>query len=488
MFGNLVIDPQAFHPNLNQSPYSLCVPLSIALTLLVRIENYAPSSLTKKMIKTALSLFCFNPVLNPTEGIRLSNFHKLEKLNTPFSINQINQYPSLAQFHGLALNVFFAKIQQSPLASPKRTPIQKSKTPSLFLFPKYLSVNHGNADYLQVDMLISDPSFYFETDDQPQLTTKRFHLQQHVLVISNLPLLVARRNATTRTHSKRFTELCRRCLNLYQSSLELREHKNQCHAYPSGRAMQPRRCRNQVLYRPYVYNKYTRKVEKNYLKFKPGHLYRTLKPLFATFIDFENLRTDIVPDQSTKADYPMNAHSESTPFAFSIVHTSNYNEIATPQYLKAPRTFFYNPETQSEDTFHLKLLTVLREDLLLLERFLGETLEKDIGPPSYKNIPTEIRNEFLSSTNCPICGRRYNSFCLSHGKKKKVKRTRHHCHYLSFLNNVQSICNFCNLQVQSEIAKRTCITISAHFGAKFDALIMALGLFFLFPYSGQKTQ
>ena len=496
LFSNLILDPENFYPHQSNNTleaYSLCVPLTIALSLLIKLEGHTASSLTKEKIKNALNTFSFQSVLNPDNGISLSSFSQIETLNTPFTQYHTDQYARLSQFQGLSLNLFYGKIHQSPQNRPKNTlnSTKSTNTLQMFLFPKYLSRHHDNPNFFQIDMLLSDPNFYLpEKKHQSQPKPKRFHLNKHVLAIVNLPLLVARRrNAATRNHARRYTEVCRKCLTLYKSSLELSEHKTQCQAYSSARAMQPRRCRNQIIYKPYIYNKYTKKVEVNYLKFKTGHLYRTLKPLFTTYIDFENLRTDIVPEEATKSEHPSNARSESTPFAFSLVHSSNYIEIPTPPYLKTPRTYFYNPEHESEDVFYIKLLTVLRDDLLLLETFLNDTLEMDNGPPTYKNMPFEQREKFFDSTNCFICGRKYDSFCIHQGKMKKVKKTRHHCHYLSFLNNVQDVCSVCNLHLQSEIAKKTFLTIFAHFASKFDGLIMALGwIYFTFIFRAEKKK
>ena len=205
----------------------------------------------------------------------------------------------------------------------------------------------------------------------------------------------------------------------------------------------------------------------NYSQFQTRNLFKAIKPLFSSFLDFESISSPL--NASGRNELPSNANAESVPFAFALSHTSNYTEIPLPRTLREPRVFYYNPDSQPASVFYLRLFSTLIEDLKLLAKFLSDVLSGDIGPPPISQISPSDKLGLLS-THCVICGLKYGSFRCTNGQRQRVTRCRHHHHFLSQTKKVDFICSFCNINLACMLSSRIPWNIYSHYGSGYDGL------------------
>ena len=242
------------------------------------------------------------------DGISLANFARLENLNTaPWSPDFLRICPEISAYRGVALNLFRGKIYKPPHESIE-----------IYLFPKWLSVHSNDCRYYQIDLITNNRDFWPENEPEPT--------RNHVLCITRLPRLCQRRGNPILRHRKR-DFVCRQCLKLFEYLNEQERHSQSCQGFPRGRFFQPRRSLNQRIYKTFKFNHFTKQMERNSIKFNTGELFKTLRPLSTSVIDFESLSTPLVSDDPRLKDLQPCASIEQTPLSYSLLHASNYENF-----------------------------------------------------------------------------------------------------------------------------------------------------------------
>ena len=401
---NLVLDPEHFAI---KGLKGCCVPISIVLSVLTRLEGVQASRVTKEQITRGLNCLRFQQFLRqypPPAGICLSSFRALELANTPLPFPLVDLFPSLDNFKGLSLNVYRALVLKEP--------DKGDDEPIIYFFPTLLGKNHANNSFFQVDLLIDS------TDLRPHSLNSGPDTKSplHVLTMLDLAALLTRSTPTKRTNARRYQILCRQCCKVFTNDEDLSIHRKVCTTFPSGGPCQRRRAKNKTVTRLFKLNPFTGQKERNGLFFKRSHLFRTLLPLSLSTFDIETLSTpstDIHPR-------PGGAEQVQTVFAYSLAHVSLYPEHPLPDSLRLPRGLIFDPETQSESSFVISLLKTLREDLRLHSIYLHQSLLKDPGTPSLDTMTPTERAAFYLQTTCGFCGRPFSS---------KVKKNKDHVHF-----------------------------------------------------------
>ena len=401
---NLVKDPEHFAI---KALNGCCVPISIVLSVLTRLEGVQPCRVTKGQITQGLNSLHFQQFLKlqpPPAGICLSSFRALELANTPLPLPLVELFPSLGGFKGLSLNVYRALVRKDP---------DKDDEPIIYFFPTLLGKNHANSSFFQVDLLIDS------TDLRPESLnlgpdTKKSPL--HVLTVLDLAALLARSCPAKRSNAARYHILCRQCCKVFTNDEDLSIHRRICTTFPSGGPCQRRRAKNKTVTRLFTLNPFTGRKEKNGLFFKRSHLFRTLLPISLSTFDIETLSTPT----SHIHPRPGGAEQLQTVFAYSLAHVSLYPEHPLPDSLRLPRGLIFDPETQSETSFVISLLKTLREDLRLHSIYLQQSLLKDPGTPNLATMTPVERAAFYLQTTCGFCGRAFSS---------KVKKNKDHVHF-----------------------------------------------------------
>lgn len=359
-------------------------------------------------------------------GIPLSNFRALEKANSPLPEQLTELYPQLNSFKGFALNLYRAQITRT------------SNPPKIVLFPSLLSSHSEDADFLQIDLLQDQRSLrpIDYKRDEP------IH-PQHALLITSLSKFIANRTPTA-AHSNRYTHVCRNCCSVYISPKDLSEHKLICRRLPTGGKCEKRQSENKKVHQMYVYDNTTKALKRNGISFSRGDLYKTLCPLYISFLDLECLSEDMIPDATRPETIfrPKDAISHLTAFGWSYVHAPAYKSNPLPPPLRAPRGRFYDPTKQSESDFWLSLLISMRDDLIQLNEFLDDVLSSDLGPMPYSEMSSTEKEAFNAKIACEICGRRFGSTYLNQqGRPCHVVKNRDHNHYLRSRHTVAALCS-----------------------------------------------
>ena len=276
IFGNLVHDPADF--DFGDPGMMLCIPQSIVLGLLVGVKGVNVAALTRHHLHTAVESLVFKPVLRSDDGISLNSLSKIEELNRPFPPSLLAIIPELSRYEGLAISVFRGK-----LVRDKSTGVSQ-----LSLSPKLLSRRHCDSNFKSIDLLVDSPTFRDANNnndnnhDDSRNTNKT--RSQHILTITSLVRLCALRNRITKAKAPSYQFVCRRCLSCFRLEEELNRHTSLCNAFAVGRCFQPKRASNIKVFHPFRKNRYTGRMERNYIQFPKGHTYRSLKPLHSSFL------------------------------------------------------------------------------------------------------------------------------------------------------------------------------------------------------------
>ena len=200
----------------------------------------------------------------------MTKFNTIESLNkAPFSKEMLRLFPTLSQFEGLCINLYRGKLYNP----------ENCLKAELHLFPKLLSRNHDSGNHLPIDLLIDN----FQFRDTHTKPTSNFK-SKHILSITSLPKLCKSCNPLTKYIKNELAYLCRMCLKLFRFQEEFTRHSGICCSFPRGRPFQPRQARNIKTYRPYRWNRFTKTMEPNYLEFKLGDLFKSVKPPASSFI------------------------------------------------------------------------------------------------------------------------------------------------------------------------------------------------------------
>ena len=198
LFHKHVYDPQLLA---DSESSNLCVPLSIVITLFKRFSTLTLKEISPQQLVDALSALRYEKFLapGPEGGIDENDFRDLERLNSPFTEQLLKQFPQLANYNHLALNLF--RIEMS-------TDDKGIANSCGYIFPCLLSIHNNNAQSFQIDML---------RDCKAIRPTSYDTKTGHVLVIPNMPRFIAVRNLATRLFAHKMTHLCRHCLRVFSN-------------------------------------------------------------------------------------------------------------------------------------------------------------------------------------------------------------------------------------------------------------------------------
>ena len=382
IFSNLVLDPSDFE----NTQSNLCVPLSIALSLITNFQKTTPTEITRAQITNTLNAIHFRHLLDPIVGIPMHQFKDLEKGNTPPSPAMLNLFEGLDKFSGIGINLFTVRL------------FNDGTTTKVFLLPSILSTKHNDPTVYQMD-LIKDSSCIRSPGHK--IT------QNHVLIATNLPLLLARRNTKTRKNAHKYTHSCRACCRAFLNEVSFVSHSKTCEGFSTKGKCKPRRAKNIKIHQPFRINKFNLREERNGLTFRRGHAYKTIMPLHSTFIDTE-ATTRAIP--ANVQNQPPNAIAHQNILGYCLVHTSNYPEHKLPSSLLHPRSVLFDSIRQTDHSLYIHLLTTIRNDMSLLSDHLKSALESDPGRQSLSSMSVEDLTNYLSTTACNMCGRKFGTY------------------------------------------------------------------------------
>ena len=399
-----LMDPDIYKEKF--SPYKgVCIPISICLTILIKIGKKTPCLITKKNVSELLQCLNFHHLIeykkNEIPSIPLKNFNKLEKANSPIPPKLIKFYSKLSEFKGIALNLF--RIQVGDNKNEK----------DIHIFPKLLSKFYDLEEYLQIDLAEDGPHLWENSETYPYQNPKPPNFSpSHILAIPNFLRFIYTNNLQYQAHGARDCHfVCRVCLALHKSYCSFLSHKSVCNPFPSGAKVSKRKIRNRIISHHLAQNPFTGKTEVSGLRFKRGDLHKLLLPLTLSACDVESFLHTPKPNQST----PSGTEKIHSVFAYALAHTSLHDHLHLPLSLSKPRGMCYNPETQSEDDFMLSFLLTLRDDAKLLSKFLQESFERDPGIPKKSNFSPEESFHWNLHRRCIFCGNLFYS--------QKFKRT-----------------------------------------------------------------
>ena len=265
LFYNYVVDPRDLFHHDQGAP--LCVPQAIILSLLINLHGTKASALKYKQLTVALEALNFKTLLK-SDGISFYDIPRIEAINKPIPERLLDCFPQLSGYLGLAINIFAGRMVRTGDGQTH-----------FHLTPKLLSRKHSDFErYYNVDLLIDHHSFR----NIPNKSTSQG--QKHMLAITSLVRMCTRRNPLMRNNAPTYQFICRKCLRPFQRENDFLAHSRTCLSFPAARVFQPRRAWNSKIYRPYRHNKMTHRMEQNFVAFKRGELYKTLRPLTSSFI------------------------------------------------------------------------------------------------------------------------------------------------------------------------------------------------------------
>ena len=424
LFNRLVLDPSLYlREGHNKNNY--CVPACILLALHNRLGPPLRTLRNLAKIEAELDLLNFTTLLEVAKpGIAISQLSAFEKLLSPISPALLRIFPALVVYRGISLNLYTVRRANNDFR----------------LFPTSLSENSRNNEYFQVDMVVDNDDIREAKDERASHTPKGV---LHCLLITRLPRLINKFSNHCLNVSK-YTEICRVCMTTFKSTTAKLDHFKICANKKRG-VCGRRRCRNQLVHRPYRLNKFTNKEERNGLTWQRSKCARLLKPLSFSCLDFEQLSRKIVKSRGDPTDFertPSNAVAVQTPLSYSIQHRGLYPEIPLPANLSSPRVRFINEDDpHPEKSFFLSLLYTIREDLLFHSRFIRDLLSHDQPPPPMSQRTPEQIAYMLSVTHCQICNVRFGSKKVSPKTKAfyVVKRCLDHFHFLQDSSRIRAV-------------------------------------------------
>ena len=464
IFGkNLVLDPSDFFVD-SHPQTSLCVPRCLALTLFVGLDGAWASTLNRAQLNAALRAINFTTVLK-RDGISLADFKKFEELNSPFPPTLLSLFPELSAYKGLKVSIFRAKV----ISEDQGT----SKESKFFLFPKFLSSRHSDPELFPLDLLLDSSSLRVEGASTGKPAVKGKSL--HVLAITSLVKLASLRNPLTKSKAHTFQHVCRRCLRTFRLEDEMRNHSSVCKAFPTCRPFQARRALNTRYFSPFYLNRFTRKMEPRFTKFKLGRLFTMLTPVSTVFYDMEALS---IPIDSGKShgigQAPVHSTKEQVPLSFALKSASNYPNHPLPQPMRECRVIHLTDHTRDDIVrqFYLDVLLTIRASLEHGHAFMMEALSRDPGTPSLSQLPPDEQLRHLTSSRCALCGHFYSE--RNPGiSRRPLRRTVHHHHLLADArSNTASICNICNLSLMSQYNSRVAHILIGQNSAHYDHMFI----------------
>lgn len=426
LFCRTVIDPTKYLRK-GYDRDNLCVPMTIILACHFKLGpplNGNSASMTT--LRQEMNYLNFEAVMKVEQvGLSLSELSSFENILSPIPTDLIRCFPQLVYFKGISISAFT---------------IQRRET-DFRIFPTSLSPYSRDSNYFKVDILIDSP------DIRP-LTSRSFDSCEtkvcHVLAIKDLASLL-NRFGVHKTNSFLFSHICRTCMRVFSSNSSKLTHYQICQNHKRG-VIGRRRVQNSLIHRPYKFNKWNGKLERNGIFFRRKWVYRQLAPLGFVIFDYEQYheKVDVNRVRASNFEGPFNRSTETVqvPMAFSHVMKSNYTEHPLPPHLSLPRVKFLNPhEENSERTFFTDLLTSMRDDLISYHDWMMDILSQDQGPLQERYRTAQDLAYFRSVGFCQLCGQTFGSKLWSETTKSyyKVKKCYDHDHYLRNSKNVRAV-------------------------------------------------
>lgn len=412
-----VRDPYTFIDK--RSNENICIPAAVIVCLEHEFGTKIVSRLTATEIKMKLNALNFISLLDVySTGIRLSDLHLFEKLNTPLEKKLLTHYPLLKGYSGLAINVFT---------------IHRSEQLNCFtLFPKQLSKNHRDTNFLQIDLLVDTPSIRAKAAVGVAAGTSKKE-SQHVLAILNLARLLIsfKSNEEKLFNSHRFQFPCRACATVYNSGTLYKAHIQTCNTFGSGRITAgKRKSQNRFIHKTKITLVSSGKTVPHSIHFKRGNLIRTIRPFSFSCLDFESSNR-IIENAKEDPNTPNNATFQQKALGFSFTHKNCYTEYPIPDSLRAARILFFDEHKFEVKHFYLRLFMMIRADILLLHKYHLDILSRDEGVPTLSSLTTAEKIEFLAKERCDCCGIKFGILKKnSNGKFYKIKKVIDHSHVL----------------------------------------------------------
>lgn len=399
-----IFDPQEYLSD-HSSNQGLCVPTCISLSILTS-DSTTFSAIGKKEVRITNQLINFHSLLtkkNNQTFISLHKFKLLEDYNSPFPKRILDKRPHLAQFSGIAINVFRAQITR------------ENNTTSIHLFPTLLSRFHENPSYKQIDCVQDNIEFWnTDTDNDKENVTPISNnfdtdITNHMLLIADLAKFLYSNSsvASKKSNGSRICQFIHRpCLSFFKHEEQLNAHKIICQPFPTKGRIRKRKPRNKILPNHIFKNQITGKTQPNALFFNRSHLKNTIKPLMLSSIDFESFLLDIPQTQTVPNSSTQKIHKI---FCYSIAHKSLYEHLPLPRELASPRAMIYDHTKTAEEAFMMQLMTQLRSDTAAQTQFIIDSLNQDQGTPSYSSFTKDVKTAFDLTNHCAFCGNKFYS-------------------------------------------------------------------------------
>ena len=417
LFHRLVLDP-TYYLRQGFSRTNLCIPACIILAFHSRLGVSINRNLNIQRVEQELRALNFRSLLNPTTtGISLEQLSQLEELNSnPISPALIRLFPALAYYQGIAINQFR---------------ISRNDT-EFRIFPVSLSKHSRALDRFQIDLLIDN------SDIRPDHHRGLFDRSpiKHCLLITRLNNFVAKMIGRG-TNQTRYQTVCRTCFRLFHGTDGIHgrlKHDVSCSHQTRG-VLGRRKSRNVLIHRPYIYNTFTKRMQRNGLWFRKGSNFKLLRPLAIGFLDFESYHVPITRDTAHTNMFvrqPPSATAIQTPMSYSYCYAGLYPSIALPPDLNNVRTKFFDESTgTSLKDFYISLLLGIRKDLFLHSQFLQSVLARDRPPPATRHRSYAQRMYMLTVSHCQICGARFGSRRRAGTGSYIITRQFDHDHFLA---------------------------------------------------------
>ena len=424
---------QLFHKTIiNPSPYlaegfpeeNFCVLASIILQF---HKKFGPPicNVTKATMTSEIRALNFQGLFKyGQKGLQVTDFKKLENLNTPFSNRLKCLFPALAFFTTLSLNLFQIRRQNKEFR----------------IFPISLSENYRDSSSFQVDMVKLNADI-LDPRKKPLSKSKKKYPDlgktcdlNHVLLVPNLAGLLTKFTRKNVNKSK-YQFVCRSCCSVFRSVQGRIYHYTTCSPNTrQGSTNARKRARNMYIHRPTRFNSFSSQIETNGLKWQRGHAYRMLKPLLLAFADLECYAVKDLPTNSIFHKVPKQAIMQQKPMGWAYTFISLYNDIDLPEPLANPRIKYCTQTPGNSDSeLFISFFLNLRNDLVHISKHLDAVLQKNTPPqPKHKRDP-KILSLFAKASMCDFCGRRFQSRAYSalSGKSYKVIKCFDHDHYQS---------------------------------------------------------
>ena len=166
------------------------------------------------------------------------------------------------------------------------------------------------------------------------------------------------------------------------------------------------------------------------MRFNRNQSWKSIPPPVIGVLDFEQKNQRIDRSKPVEPHIPNNAEAIQQPLAYSLTFGSPYG-TSLPQTLNNVVVNFLDEEKDNEKDFFMNLLLTLRNKFIALKRFIKESLIED-RIPKLKDLSLEDQIRFLISSNCSMCGRRFQEYYTNKRTKEKqiVKRAIHHLHFV----------------------------------------------------------